>query len=59
MTDYKIYTHDQLREALKDRNISQVARSIGVSANTLYTFMKGSNNPSSLVVDKLREYING
>lgn len=52
-----MHTLDEIRAALKDRNLKQVADSIGIHQNALYRLMSGATNPSYSTVIKLVEYL--
>ena len=48
---------EQIKIALQDRNLYQVAKKIGVHYNTLYNIMKGKSEPSRLTFFKLQSYL--
>jgi DNA-binding phage protein len=51
-------TPDDVRRALKDHNLSAVAKATGVSTDTLYRFMAGGT-PSVRTLEKLTAYLKG
>jgi DNA-binding phage protein len=50
-------TADQVRDALKDRNIQKVADGSGVAAATIYRFMQPASRPAYETVKALSDYI--
>lgn len=50
-------TLEQIREKLKDRNLSVVADAAGVHRNALYRLMNSRSNPSYETVRRLVEYL--
>ena len=52
-------TPQQIRDALKDRNIQAVARQSGVSANSIYRLMAKDGKPLWLTVKRLSDYLEG
>ncbi len=55
-----VYTMDDIRKALEDRNIRMVAQRIGVSENTLYRIVWGQQDGMhSSTYEKLVPYLFG
>jgi DNA-binding phage protein len=52
-------TIEEIREKLKDRNLSEVARQTKLHKNAIYRFMDGSVKPYFETVQKLNEYLEG
>ena len=50
-------TPQQVREALKDRNLQKVAEGSGVAAATIYRFMSGTGRPTYETVKGLSDYL--
>lgn len=51
-------TLEQIREALRDRTITVVARATGLHENTIYRIASGQNtNPSLRTLTILSEYL--
>ena len=50
-------TVEQVREEMKDRNITKVSELSGVSMGKIYRLMAGTGTPSYLTVFKLSEYL--
>lgn len=50
-------TLEQIREKLKDRNLSAVADAIGVHRNAIYRLVNDQSNPSYETVRRLVEYL--
>lgn len=50
-------TLDEIREILKDRNLSHVAKEAGIHYNSLYAIAKGITNPRYSTVQKLINYL--
>ena len=51
---------EEIQELLKDRNLSKVAESVGVTSSYLSAIRKGSKiNPSYDVIKKLSDYLKG
>lgn len=53
----KMMTLEQIRENLKDRNLSAVADATGIHRNAIYRLMSGRANPSYETVRRLVEYL--
>lgn len=51
-------TAEQIREALKDRNIRQVAKGAGLHSNSVYRMVRGEP-PSMKTLQKLSDYLSG
>lgn len=53
-------TLEQIKAALSDRNLTEVARRTGLSYPTVYGIAKGTNsNPAYQSVEKLVQYLKG
>lgn len=52
-------TINQIVYALRDRNIQQVARESGVSANAIYRLLQGGTRPLHDTVVRLSNYLSG
>ncbi len=52
-------TLEQIREALEDRNLAEVARRTGVSRDTLYRIAAGVGSPSYETLKALSDYLGG
>ena len=53
-------TLEQIKAALSDRNLTEVARRTGLSYPTVYGIAKGANNnPAYHSVKKLAQYLEG
>lgn len=53
-------TLEQIKAALSDRNLTEVARRTGLSYPTVYGIAKGTtSNPAYQSVEKLAQYLNG
>lgn len=53
-------TLKQIRAALADRNISEVARRIGMSRQQLWLIVNGiSPNPTIKTIERISEYLEG
>ena len=50
-------TPEQVREALRDRNIQKVAEGSRVAAATIYRFMSGTSRPTYETVKALSDYL--
>lgn len=51
-------TLDEIRNKLKDRNLSYVAREIGMSRQQLWAIIKGRNtNPTIKTMRKIQKYL--
>jgi DNA-binding phage protein len=50
-------TLDQVRAALKDRNLQKVSQAIGLSAETLYRISRGKNKPHMATLKIISEYL--
>jgi len=50
---------DQIRHALKDRNLTVVAKAVGLNKHTLYRLMTGTVNPSPHTVQIVHAYLFG
>lgn len=53
----KMMTLEQIKEKLKDRNLSAVADAAGVHRNAIYRLVNGQSNPSYETVRRLAEYL--
>lgn len=52
-------TLDQIKEALKDRNLSYVAKEIKMSRQQLWAIASGRNpNPTIKTMQRISEYLN-
>lgn len=51
-------TLEQIKEKLKDRNLTAVAEATGINKHTIYRFMNGQPNPAYETVRRLAEYLN-
>lgn len=54
-----VMTVEQIRDALRDRNIQAVARASGVSAGAIYRLMQDGANPLHDTVVRLSNYLSG
>lgn len=52
-------TLDQVKDALRDRNLSKVAAAIGCSRATLSGYLLDKFKPSAEMLEKLSTYIEG
>jgi DNA-binding phage protein len=52
-------TLEQIRKALEDRNLAEVARRTGVSRDTLYRIASGVGAPSYDTLKSLSDYLTG
>lgn len=52
-------TLDQVREALKDRNLNKVAKSSGISSAAIYRIMHENGQPLYSTVKALSDYLEG
>jgi DNA-binding phage protein len=52
-------TPEQIRQALKDRNIQAVAKASGVSAHSIYRLLNKDGKPLYLTIAALSEYLEG
>lgn len=53
-------TLEQIQEAMKDRNLAYVARSIGMSRQQLWAVVSGKNkNPTVKTLRRIEKYIKG
>jgi predicted DNA-binding transcriptional regulator AlpA len=52
-------TVEQMIERLKDRRIRMVAKSCGISYQTIYNMVQGRNLPSYETLKKLSDYLEG
>jgi transcriptional regulator with XRE-family HTH domain len=52
-------TMEQIKEKMKDRNVSAVARSIGISRQAMYMILHGKMYPSYETLLKLSNYFEG
>lgn len=50
-------TLEEIRQQLKDRNLSVVAKEAGIHYNSLYAIAKGVTNPRYATVQKLIKYL--
>lgn len=51
-------TPEQIRKALADRNLSEVARRIGMSRQQLWVIAVGINkNPTARTMEKISDYL--
>lgn len=48
---------DKIKEAMADRNMNEMARRIGIHANTLRAIRRGEQMPSYETLMKLAEYL--
>lgn len=48
---------DQIRKKMEDRNISKVARKIGVSKQFISQVLSGKDPASQNILDKLNKYL--
>lgn len=48
---------DKIKTMLKDRKISVVSKSIGVSKQALYKILSGETNPAYSTLVKLSDYL--
>ena len=48
---------DRLKEALSDRNLSEVSRRTSISRATLHRIVHGTANPTMATVDILNAYL--
>lgn len=51
-------TLEQIKEKLKDRNLSAVADATGIHRNAIYRLVNGRSRPSYETVRRLVEYLN-
>lgn len=54
-----IYTIEQIREAMKDRNQAEVARRTGIHPMTINKIMNGQDSMNFSTYQKLVEYLFG
>lgn len=48
---------DRIKEAMADRNMNEMARRIGIHANTLRAIRRGDQEPSYETLERLMEYL--
>lgn len=48
---------ERLKEALSDRNLSEIARRTGVSRATLHRITHGTANPTMATIEALNAYL--
>ena len=48
---------ERLKEALSDRNLSEIARRTGVSRATLHRITHGTANPTMATIETLNAYL--
>ena len=53
---HSVYSAEQIREIMRDRNLSEVARNSGVSYYTLRAFVSGADSRAS-TIEQLTRYI--
>ena len=53
----KMMTPQQIRDALKDRNVQAVAAASGVSAHSIYRLIKEEGRPLYTTVKALSDYL--
>ena len=59
MTNKRLMTPEEIREALQDRRLSRVAKACGVSYTTLYKFANGKIASCQLsTLRKITNYLN-
>jgi DNA-binding phage protein len=52
-------TLDQIRQAMRDRNLQAVANATGLNAHTLYRLMQGKAKPHNATLRVLETYLKG
>lgn len=52
-------TLDQIKRALKDRNLQAVSRETGLSAATIYRIVNGRNKVQARTIRDLSNYLTG
>ncbi len=50
---------EEIRERLSDRNLSEVARRIGITGAYLAAIASGERTPSYAVLEKISDYLEG
>ena len=50
---------EEIRERLSDRNLSEVARRIGITGAYLAAIASGGRTPSYAVLEKISDYLEG
>ncbi len=51
-------TIEQIKDKMRDRKASKVAKAIGISRQALYLILNGATRPSYDTLQKLSDYLN-